>query len=116
MFCFYLEELSEDDLLSQYSLSLTKKTKKNSCEDNKSLNSSEIVTPGLVDGTTVKNSLSTPPTTRNKFATFLQRKNKESGAVVVPGTRSRYSYISTECCLSVVLCTLLIFILIVLNI
>lgn len=84
------EELSEDDLLSQYSLSLTKKTKKNSCEGNKSLNSSEIFTPGLVDGTTVKNSLNTPPTTRNKFATFLQRKNKESGAVVVPGTRSRF--------------------------
>ncbi|XP_074172892.1 exonuclease 1 [Rhinolophus sinicus] len=84
------EELSEDDLLSQYSLSLTKKTKKNSCEGSKSLNSSEIFTPGLVEGTTVKNSLNTPPTTRNKFATFLQRKNKESGAVVVPGTRSRF--------------------------
>lgn len=84
------EELSEDDLLSQYSLTFTKKTKKNSCEGNTSLNSSEIFTPDLVDRTTVKKSLSAPPPTRNKFATFLQRKNKESGAVVVPGTRSRF--------------------------
>ncbi|XP_062938921.1 exonuclease 1 isoform X2 [Cynocephalus volans] len=83
-------ELSEDDLLSQYSLSLTKKTKKNSCESSKSLNSSEMFMPDLVDGTANKKSLKTPPRTRNKFATFLQRKNEESGAVVVPGTRSRF--------------------------
>nr|XP_014714402.2 exonuclease 1 isoform X1 [Equus asinus]XP_044618792.1 exonuclease 1 isoform X1 [Equus asinus] len=94
------EELSEDDLLSQYSLSFTKKTKKNSCESNKSWNSAETSLPDLVDGTTIKKSLSTPPTTRNKFAAFLQRKNEESGAVVVPGTRSRFfcnSLESTDC-------------------
>ncbi|XP_058389528.1 exonuclease 1 isoform X1 [Diceros bicornis minor] len=84
------EELSEDDLLSQYSLSFTKKIKKNSCEGNKSLNSSEKLLPDLVDGTPTKKSVSAPPTRRNKFATFLQRKNEESGAVVVPGTRSRF--------------------------
>ncbi|XP_068394598.1 exonuclease 1 isoform X1 [Eschrichtius robustus] len=84
------EELSEDDLLGQYSTSFTKKIKKNSCEGNKLLNSSERFMPDLVDGTTIKKSLSTPPRTRNKFATFLQRKNEESGAVVVPGTRSRF--------------------------
>ncbi|XP_011378301.1 exonuclease 1 isoform X3 [Pteropus vampyrus] len=84
------EELSEDDLLSQYSLSFTKKTKKNGCEGTESLNSSKIFIPGPVDGITIKKSLSTPPTTRNKFAAFLQRKNEESGAVVVPGTRSRF--------------------------
>ncbi|XP_019278630.2 exonuclease 1 isoform X3 [Panthera pardus] len=83
------EELSEDDLLSQYSLSFTKKTKKSNCEGHKSLNS-EMLMPDLVDGTTVKKNISTPPTTRNKFAAFLQRKNEESGAVVVPGTRSRF--------------------------
>ncbi|XP_025782079.1 exonuclease 1 isoform X1 [Puma concolor] len=83
------EELSEDDLLSQYSLSFTKKTKKSNCEAHKSLNS-EMLMPDLVDGTTVKKNISTPPTTRNKFAAFLQRKNEESGAVVVPGTRSRF--------------------------
>lgn len=84
------EELSEDDLLSQYSLSFTKKTKRNSYEDNKSLSSSEVFVPDLVNGPTNKKSVSTPPRTRNKFATFLQRKNEESGAVVVPGTRSRF--------------------------
>nr|XP_012606800.1 exonuclease 1 isoform X3 [Microcebus murinus] len=83
------EELSEDDLLSQYSFSFTKKTK-NSCEGNKSLSFSEMFVPDLVEGTTNKKSLSTPPRTRNKFAAFLQRKNEESGAVVVPGTRSRF--------------------------
>ncbi|XP_057583915.1 exonuclease 1 isoform X2 [Hippopotamus amphibius kiboko] len=82
-------ELSEDDLLDQYSTSVTKKIKKNNCEANKSFKSSELFMPDLVDGTTEK-SLSTPPTTRNKFAAFLQRKNKESGAVVVPGTKSRF--------------------------
>ncbi|XP_016056876.1 PREDICTED: exonuclease 1 isoform X1 [Miniopterus natalensis] len=84
------EELSEDDLLSQYSLSFTKKTKKNSCEGSKFLNSSQTFMPDLVNGTTIKKTVSTPPTTRNKFAAFLQRKNEESGAVVVPGTRSRF--------------------------
>ncbi|ELW49502.1 Exonuclease 1 [Tupaia chinensis] len=83
------EELSEDDLLNQYS-SLSKKAKKNSCEGNKSLNSSEMFMPDLIDPPTGKRSLSPPPRTRNKFATLLQRKNKESGAVVVPGTRSRF--------------------------
>nr|XP_055091178.1 exonuclease 1 isoform X2 [Symphalangus syndactylus] len=84
------EELSEDDLLSQYSLSFTKKTKKNSSEGNKSLSSSEVFVPDLANGPTNKKSVSTPPRTRNKFATLLQRKNEESGAVVVPGTRSRF--------------------------
>ncbi|XP_025244779.1 exonuclease 1 isoform X2 [Theropithecus gelada] len=83
-------ELSEDDLLSQYSPSFTKKTKRNSYEGNKSLSSSEVFVPDLVNGPTNTKSVSTPPRTRNKFATFLQRKNEESGAVVVPGTRSRF--------------------------
>nr|XP_005539722.1 PREDICTED: exonuclease 1 isoform X2 [Macaca fascicularis] len=83
-------ELSEDDLLSQYSLSFTKKTKRNSYEGNISLSSSEVFVPDLVNGPTNTKSVSTPPRTRNKFATFLQRKNEESGAVVVPGTRSRF--------------------------
>ncbi|KAF4018369.1 hypothetical protein G4228_010131 [Cervus hanglu yarkandensis] len=84
------EELSEDDMLDQYSTSFTKKIKRNSCEGDKSLNSPELFMPDLLEGTTVKKTLSTPPTTRNKFATFLQKKNEESGAVVVPGTRSRF--------------------------
>lgn len=92
--CFYLEGLSEDDLLSQYSLSFAKKTKEDGCEGRTSSDSSRMLLPDLVDGTTIKKTLSTPPTTRNKFAAFLQRKNLESGAVVVPGTRSRYGSIS----------------------
>ncbi|EHH15910.1 hypothetical protein EGK_02078 [Macaca mulatta] len=46
------EELSEDDLLSQYSLSFTKKTKRNSYEGNISLSSSEVFVPDLVNGPT----------------------------------------------------------------
>ncbi|XP_036133337.1 exonuclease 1 isoform X3 [Molossus molossus] len=84
------EELSEDDLLSQYSLSYAKKTKKTNCEGSKLLNSSKTFMPDLVDRATIKKTVSTPPTTRNKFAAFLQRKNEQSGAVVVPGTRSRF--------------------------
>lgn len=88
-FCFCLEALSEDDLLSQYS-SFTKKTKKNSCGDNAAFSSSEMSAPILDDGTAHKTDAYTPSRTRNKFAVFLRRKNEKSGAVVVPGTRSRY--------------------------
>ncbi|KAF0881607.1 EXO1 Exonuclease, partial [Crocuta crocuta] len=95
------EELSEDDLLSQYSLSFTKKTKKDNSEGHMSSNS-EMLLPDLVDGTP-KNTISTPPTTRNKFAAFLQRRNEASGAVVVPGTRSRFfcSSLDSADCVSV---------------
>ncbi|KAM5237696.1 exonuclease 1 [Ctenodactylus gundi] len=94
------EELSDDDLLNQYFLSSTKKTKRNSCEDSKSLTSSETSGPGQGNGTMHTDSLRTPARTRNKFAAFLQRKNEESGAVVVPGTRSRFfcsSWDSADC-------------------
>ncbi|XP_069890174.1 exonuclease 1 [Dipodomys merriami] len=84
------EELSEDDLLNQYSLSFIKKTKKINCGTNKLLNSSEMLVPELGDESTLTKSLKTPPKSRNKFATFLQRKNEESSAIVVPGTRSRF--------------------------
>ncbi|XP_066238272.1 exonuclease 1 isoform X1 [Saccopteryx leptura] len=96
------EELSEDDLINQYSLSFTKKPKRNSCKNNKPLNSSKMLMSDLEDGTTIKKCLSTPSTTRNKFAVFLQRRNEESGAVVVPGTRSRFfcsSLDSVDCVL-----------------
>nr|XP_004653332.2 exonuclease 1 [Jaculus jaculus] len=83
------EELSEDDLMNQYSLSFTKKMK-NSCGNNQSLSPSEVFAPSQDDRNTRVTNISKPPTTRNKFATFLQRKNEESGAVVVPGTRSRF--------------------------
>lgn len=75
--------------MGQYS-SITKKIKKNSCGDSSSSNSSEISAPNLDDGAAPKTDAHTPSRTRNKFAVFLQRKNEDSGAVVVPGTRSRY--------------------------
>ncbi|XP_038205936.1 exonuclease 1 isoform X1 [Arvicola amphibius] len=83
------EALSEDDLLGQYS-SFTKKTKKNSCGDSVSSNSSEMSAPNLDNGTARGTDAHAPSRIRNKFAVFLQRKNENSGAVVVPGTRSRF--------------------------
>lgn len=83
------EALSEDDLLSQYS-SLTKKIKENSCGNGTSPNSSEKSVPCPDGGTAHKTDAHTPSRTRNKFATFLQRRNEECGAVVVPGTKSRF--------------------------
>ncbi|XP_053768917.1 exonuclease 1 isoform X2 [Desmodus rotundus] len=84
------EGLSEEDLLSQYSLSFPKKTKRNSCDSSKVPGSSRLCMPDLAEAAAVKKSLSAPPTARNKFAALLRRKNEESGAVVVPGTRSRF--------------------------
>ncbi|XP_031246392.1 exonuclease 1 [Mastomys coucha] len=83
------EALSEDDLLSQYS-SVTKKFKENVCRDGMSPNSSEMPVPCPDGETAHKTDAHTPSRTRNKFATFLQRRNEECGAVVVPGTRSRF--------------------------
>ncbi|XP_051004234.1 exonuclease 1 [Acomys russatus] len=83
------ETLSEDDLLSQYS-SFTKKAKQTSCRDGTWSNSSEMPAPNPDGGTAHKTDRHTPSRTRNKFATFLQRKNEERSAVVVPGTRSRF--------------------------
>ncbi|XP_045148774.1 exonuclease 1 isoform X2 [Echinops telfairi] len=84
------EELPEDDLLNQYSTSCTKKTRKDKCEGNKSLSTSEMFVPELEDGNVGKKSVSPLLRTRNKFATFLHRKNEEHGAIVVPGTKSRF--------------------------
>ncbi|XP_038946734.1 exonuclease 1 isoform X2 [Rattus norvegicus] len=83
------EALSEDDLLSQYS-SLTKKIRENSCGNGTSPNSSEMSVPCPDGGTAHKTDAHTPSRTRNKFATFLQRRNEECGAIVVPGTKSRF--------------------------
>ncbi|XP_074079005.1 exonuclease 1 [Macrotis lagotis] len=84
------EELSEDDLLSQYSFSITKKTKKEHCEGNKPWKFSEAFIPDTPPATSCKETLNTQPKIRNKFASFLQKRNEKSGAVVVPGTRSRF--------------------------
>lgn len=83
------EALAEDDLLSQYS-SVSKKIKENGCGDGTSPNSSKMSKSCPDSGTAHKTDAHTPSKMRNKFATFLQRRNEESGAVVVPGTRSRF--------------------------
>ncbi|NWX90586.1 EXO1 Exonuclease, partial [Nothoprocta pentlandii] len=92
-----LEELSDGDLLSQYSFSKAKKARKESAEDcelqkcvsaRQSTESSENPIP--------EESSNSLPRVRNKFASFLQRKNRERDAVVVPGTRSRFFCNATD--------------------
>ncbi|XP_036613144.1 exonuclease 1 [Trichosurus vulpecula] len=84
------EELSEDDLLSQYSFSITKKTKKENCENKEPQKFSEASIPDTGHTISCKETSNTLPKVRNKFASFLRKRNEESGAVVVPGTRSRF--------------------------
>ncbi|KAL8185822.1 UNVERIFIED_CONTAM: hypothetical protein K2H54_058465 [Gekko kuhli] len=81
------EEVSDGDLLSQYSFSNSKKPKTEKGEDIKhhAVDSAVIPVPVSVD----PSSNNSQPRLRNKFA-FLQKKEAESH-VVVPGTRSRRS-------------------------
>ncbi|XP_053830576.1 exonuclease 1 [Vidua macroura] len=84
------EELSDGDLLKQYSFSKTKKIKENDNDGQAQKSVSAIqnlVSPGISISQESSNSL---PRVRNKFASFLQRKNKDKDAVIVPGTRSRF--------------------------
>ncbi|NXB48354.1 EXO1 Exonuclease, partial [Leucopsar rothschildi] len=85
------EEVSDGDLLKQYSFSKTKRIKKENdidVEAQKSVSAIQSLdSPGISITQESSNSL---PRVRNKFASFLQRKNKEKDAVVVPGTRSRF--------------------------
>nr|XP_031360391.1 exonuclease 1 [Lonchura striata domestica] len=84
------EELSDGDLLKQYSFSKSKKIKKenNDGQAQKSVSAiQDLDSPGISISQESSNSL---PRIRNKFASFLQRKNKEKDAVIVPGTRSRF--------------------------
>ncbi|NXI88948.1 EXO1 Exonuclease, partial [Rhipidura dahli] len=84
------EEVSDGDLLKQYSFSKTKRIKKedDGSEAQKSVSAIQSLdSPGNSITQESSNSL---PRVRNKFASFLQRKNKEKDAVIVPGTRSRF--------------------------
>ncbi|NXM86167.1 EXO1 Exonuclease, partial [Oenanthe oenanthe] len=84
-------EVSDGDLLKQYSFSKTKRIKKENDIDGEAQKSSSAIqsldSPGISITQESSNSL---PRVRNKFASFLQRKNKEKDAVIVPGTRSRF--------------------------
>ncbi|NWS33826.1 EXO1 Exonuclease, partial [Polioptila caerulea] len=85
------EEISDGDLLKQYSFSKTKRIKKENDKDGQSQTNVSAIqsldSPGISITQESSNSL---PRVRNKFASFLQRKNKEKDAVIVPGTRSRF--------------------------
>ncbi|NWT49557.1 EXO1 Exonuclease, partial [Erythrocercus mccallii] len=84
-------EVSDGDLLKQYSFSKTKRIKKENNNDGQAQKSVSAIqsldSPGISITQESSNSL---PRVRNKFASFLQRKNKEKDAVIVPGTRSRF--------------------------
>ncbi|NWT86223.1 EXO1 Exonuclease, partial [Lanius ludovicianus] len=83
------EEISDGDLLKQYSFSKTKRIKENDGgQAQKSVSAIQSLdSPGNSITQDSSNSL---PRVRNKFASFLQRKNKEKDVVIVPGTRSRF--------------------------
>ncbi|KAH0622523.1 hypothetical protein JD844_024905 [Phrynosoma platyrhinos] len=85
------EELSEGDLLSQY-FSNAKKSKPENKEDGEHSESASALSVLHASPYTCRNKegSNSQPRRRNKFASILQKKNEESGAVVVPGTRSRF--------------------------
>ncbi|NWU60673.1 EXO1 Exonuclease, partial [Pterocles burchelli] len=85
------EEISDGDLLNQYSFSKAKKFKKESDHDGQAQKSvSAIQSLDSSENSVSQESSNSLPRVRNKFASFLQRKNKEKDAVIVPGTRSRF--------------------------
>ncbi|XP_063162391.1 exonuclease 1 [Candoia aspera] len=83
------EELSEGELLSQY-FSNSKKTKTEKCDENQQLFSGMSAICASQDSCRNKDNSNVQPRLRNKFATILQKENEKNGAVVVPGTRSRF--------------------------
>ncbi|XP_068265328.1 exonuclease 1 [Nyctibius grandis] len=86
-----LEEISDGDLLNQYSFSKAKKFKKESDHDGQAQKSVSAIQSLDSSGNSVtQESSNSLPRVRNKFASFLQRKNKEKDALIVPGTRSRF--------------------------
>jgi len=88
------EEISDGDLLNQYSFSKAKKFKKENEDGQAQKNVSTIQSLDSSGNFVTQESSNSLPKVRNKFASFLQRKNKEKDAVIVPGTRSRYACIT----------------------
>ncbi|NXN85444.1 EXO1 Exonuclease, partial [Bombycilla garrulus] len=85
------EEISDGDLLKQYSFSKTKRIKNENDNDGQTQKSASTIQSLGSSGISItQESSKSLPRVRNKFASFLQRKNKEKGAVIVPGTRSRF--------------------------
>lgn len=90
MLCSYVEELSEGDLLSQYFFSNSKKLKTEDMEHQDVVGTESVVHHSKDISSNKDCSPESQPKLRNKFALILQKKNEETGAVIVPGTRSRY--------------------------
>ncbi|NXB59920.1 EXO1 Exonuclease, partial [Struthidea cinerea] len=84
------EEISDGDLLKQYSFSKTKRIKKENDDGQAQKSVSAIQSLDSPVNSITQESSNSLPRVRNKFASFLQRKNKEKDAVIVPGTRSRF--------------------------
>uniref|UniRef100_A0A670XW15 Exonuclease 1 n=1 Tax=Pseudonaja textilis TaxID=8673 RepID=A0A670XW15_PSETE len=85
------EEASEEELLSQY-FSNSKKTKTEKCDENQQLFSGTSAVCASQDACKNKDNSCVQPRLRNKFATIFQKETENNGAVIVPGTRSRYVF------------------------
>ncbi|NXD69932.1 EXO1 Exonuclease, partial [Eolophus roseicapillus] len=85
-----LEEICDGDLLSQYSFSKAKKIKESDCDGQAQKSVSAIQSLDSSGNSVTQECSNSLPRVRNKFASFLQRKNKEKDVVIVPGTRSRF--------------------------
>ncbi|XP_026561063.1 exonuclease 1 [Pseudonaja textilis] len=83
------EEASEEELLSQY-FSNSKKTKTEKCDENQQLFSGTSAVCASQDACKNKDNSCVQPRLRNKFATIFQKETENNGAVIVPGTRSRF--------------------------
>ncbi|XP_051470534.1 exonuclease 1 [Apus apus] len=85
------EDISDGDLLKQYSFSKAKKLKESDDDNGQAQKNISAIQSLDSSGHSVTEESSNPLLrVRNKFASFLQRKNKEKDAVIVPGTRSRF--------------------------
>ncbi|XP_064504770.1 exonuclease 1 isoform X1 [Pseudopipra pipra] len=86
-----LEEVSDGDLLKQYSFTKAKRVKKEDDHEGQAQKSVSAIQSLDSSGSSLtQESSNSLPRVRNKFASFLQRKNKDKDAVIVPGTRSRF--------------------------
>ncbi|NWW60210.1 EXO1 Exonuclease, partial [Ifrita kowaldi] len=84
------EEISDGDLFKQYSFSKPKRIKKENDDGQAQKSVSAIQSLDSPVNSITQESSNSLPRVRNKFTSFLQRKNKEKDAVIVPGTRSRF--------------------------
>ncbi|NXJ22642.1 EXO1 Exonuclease, partial [Dicrurus megarhynchus] len=84
------EEISDGDLLKQYSFAKTKRIKKENDDGQAQKSVSAIQSLDSLGNSITQESSNSLPRVRNKFASFLQRKNKEEDVVIVPLTRSRF--------------------------